>query len=66
MTAGEPATDMLIFMPAAPPGERVTTVLSGRIAPTIENDRDRAVLRALLTLALRRLDTLEHTPDAHL
>lgn len=60
-----PSVDTLLFVSALRPASPIVATLTGEAPARIENDRDRAILRALLTLALRRLDTLEHTPDAH-
>jgi hypothetical protein len=61
-----PSVDTLLFVSALRPASPIVANLTGEAAARIENDRDRAVLRAFLTLALRRLDTLESTTDAHL
>lgn len=59
---GEPATitaspgDALIFVSNRGLQSIRVISLSEDTAPAIDNDRDRAVLRALLNLALRRLD----------
>lgn len=50
----------LVFVSPADSGG-VTSFLSRSDAPEIRNDRDRALLRAYLTLALRRLDEQEAT-----
>lgn len=49
----------LVFITPADAGQKVT-FLSRADTPTIANDRDRALLRAYLMLALRRLDEQEN------
>jgi hypothetical protein len=55
-----PRADALLYVSASTrPGSPIVVDLT-REAPTlIESDRDRATLRAFLTLALQRLDTQE-------
>jgi hypothetical protein len=61
-----PRVDALLFVAASTrPGHPIVADLSGESAPVIATDRDRAVLRAFLTLALQRLDTQESTDHAH-
>lgn len=53
------ATGDLVFITPSDAG-RKATFLSRADAPEIANDRDRALLRAYLVLALRRLDEYEN------
>jgi len=56
-----PPMDALMFFSASTPPYPVAYDLSNTHPPMINSDRDRAVLRALLTLALQRLDDQEGT-----
>jgi hypothetical protein len=59
-----PAGGLIYFPPTDFSDTRMTSVyfLSNAAAPPISGDRDRAVLRAYLTLALARLDAEEAGP----
>lgn len=58
-----PTVDSLLFVVASTrPGRPVIVDLTGEAPANIDTDRDRAVLRAFLTLALQRLDTQENDP----
>lgn len=55
-----PGSDRLLFVAASTrPATPIVVDLSGEAPPHIDTDRDRAILRAFLTLALQRLDTQE-------
>lgn len=55
------ADTLLLVLASTRPAAPIVVSLSGEAAPNIASDRDRAVLRAFLTLALQRLDTQEAT-----
>lgn len=59
------ADTLLAVFASARPGSPLVVDLADDTPATITTDRDRAVLRAFLTLALQRLDTQENTSDAH-
>lgn len=55
-----PTVDSLLFVVASTrPSHPVIVDLTGETPANIDTDRDRAVLRAFLTLALQRLDAQE-------
>jgi len=52
-----PRADALLFVAASTQPDRpIVCDLSGDVAARVDSDRDRAVLRAFLRLALARLD----------
>jgi hypothetical protein len=53
------ADTLLLVLASTRPATPIVVNLSGETAANIASDRDRAVLRAFLTLALQRLDTQE-------
>lgn len=58
-----PRVDTLLFVGASTrPGSPMVADLSGDLPAHLGTDRDRAVLRAFLTLALQRLDAQENDP----
>lgn len=54
-----PTVDTLLFVTVTRPGHPIIANLSGEAPAQIVGDRDRAILRALLLLALQRLDNQE-------
>lgn len=60
-----PRVDTLLLVTATSAPYPKVINLSGESPPLLDSDRDRAVLRAFLTLALQRLDTQESDLDVH-
>lgn len=57
-----PKVDTLLFVAASTrPGSPILVDLTGQTPARIGSDRDRAVLRAFLKLALQRLGNYDHT-----